>query len=124
MAGGKTGGKTAERLGEAIARRGLMLVLSSPSGAGKTTLSRMLLQDPVVELSISATTRPQRNRTAEPSRAAARMQPVVVRDNATDTQVAASELPVPQPDIVTRPWPRSVGRAAPWRWIATASPRP
>ncbi len=34
--------------GKAIARRGLMLVLSSPSGAGKTTLSRMLLKsDPV-----------------------------------------------------------------------------
>ena len=29
--------------GKGIARRGLMLVLSSPSGAGKTTLSRMLL---------------------------------------------------------------------------------
>ena len=29
---------------EPIARRGLMLVLSSPSGAGKTTLSRMLLE--------------------------------------------------------------------------------
>lgn len=44
-----------------IARRGLMLVLSSPSGAGKTTLSRMLLaQDRVVELSISVTTRPRR----------------------------------------------------------------
>jgi guanylate kinase len=44
-----------------IARRGLMLVLSSPSGAGKTTLSRMLLKaDRGVELSISVTTRPQR----------------------------------------------------------------
>jgi guanylate kinase len=44
-----------------IARRGLMLVLSSPSGAGKTTLSRKLLQaDPMVDLSISATTRKQR----------------------------------------------------------------
>jgi len=44
-----------------IARRGLMLVLSSPSGAGKTTLSRRLLQaDSVVELSISVTTRRQR----------------------------------------------------------------
>ena len=44
-----------------IARRGLMLVLSSPSGAGKTTLSRMLLAaDPMVELSISVTTRKQR----------------------------------------------------------------
>jgi guanylate kinase len=44
-----------------VARRGLMLVLSSPSGAGKTTLSRMLLKaDPLVELSISVTTRPQR----------------------------------------------------------------
>ena len=45
---------------DAIARRGLMLVLSSPSGAGKTTLSRMLLDDPAVTLSISVTTRPQR----------------------------------------------------------------
>jgi guanylate kinase len=48
------------RKSDAIARRGLMLVLSSPSGAGKTTLSRMLLDDPAVELSISVTTRPQR----------------------------------------------------------------
>jgi guanylate kinase len=46
---------------DAIARRGLMLVLSSPSGAGKTTLSRRLLEaDPLVELSISVTTRTQR----------------------------------------------------------------
>jgi guanylate kinase len=44
-----------------IARRGLMLVLSSPSGAGKTTLSRQLLAaDPMVDLSISVTTRKQR----------------------------------------------------------------
>jgi guanylate kinase len=44
-----------------IARRGLMLVLSSPSGAGKTTLSRMLLADERnIELSISVTTRPKR----------------------------------------------------------------
>ncbi len=41
-----------------ISRRGLMLVLSSPSGAGKTTLSRMLLDaDRDIELSISVTTR-------------------------------------------------------------------
>jgi guanylate kinase len=38
-----------------------MLVLSSPSGAGKTTLSRKLLAaDPAVELSVSVTTRKQR----------------------------------------------------------------
>ena len=49
-----------------IARRGLMLVLSSPSGAGKTTLSRMLLKaDPGVELSVSVTTRPQRRGEAD-----------------------------------------------------------
>ena len=47
--------------GKTVGRRGLMLVLSSPSGAGKSTLSRMLLEvDPSVELSVSATTRPQR----------------------------------------------------------------
>ena len=44
-----------------IARRGVMFVLSSPSGAGKTTLSRMLLKaDRNVELSVSVTTRPPR----------------------------------------------------------------
>jgi len=44
-----------------VARRGLMLVLSSPSGAGKTTLSRRLLeQDRGVALSISVTTRKMR----------------------------------------------------------------
>jgi len=44
-----------------VARRGLMLVLSSPSGAGKTTLSRKLLDlDRGVALSISVTTRKMR----------------------------------------------------------------
>jgi guanylate kinase len=44
-----------------IARRGLMLVLSSPSGAGKTTLSRKLLdEDGRVTLSVSVTTRKMR----------------------------------------------------------------
>jgi guanylate kinase len=46
---------------QGIARRGLMYVLSSPSGAGKTTLSRKLLQsDTWIHLSISVTTRPKR----------------------------------------------------------------
>src|SRR5689334_18772755 len=41
-----------------VARRGLLLVLSSPSGAGKTTLSRKLLaMDTEVVLSVSVTTR-------------------------------------------------------------------
>ncbi|MGO9702334.1 MAG: guanylate kinase [Xanthobacteraceae bacterium] len=44
-----------------VARRGLMFVLSSPSGAGKTTLARMLLKaDRNVDLSVSVTTRPKR----------------------------------------------------------------
>ena len=42
-------------------RRGLMLVLSSPSGAGKTTISRSLLEREVnLTMSVSATTRPKR----------------------------------------------------------------
>ena len=44
-----------------IARRGLMLVLSSPSGAGKTTISRALLAgDENLSMSVSATTRKPR----------------------------------------------------------------
>ena len=42
-------------------RRGLLIVLSSPSGAGKSTISRMLLEaDPHITMSVSATTRPMR----------------------------------------------------------------
>ncbi len=44
-----------------ISRRGLMLVLSSPSGAGKTTISRELLKrEPNLVMSVSATTRSPR----------------------------------------------------------------
>jgi guanylate kinase len=47
-------------------RRGLMLVLSSPSGAGKTTLSRMLLAaDSAIAMSVSVTTRSPRKGEAE-----------------------------------------------------------
>lgn len=50
----------AEAVGN-IERRGLMLVLSSPSGAGKTTISRLLLEaDDNISLSVSVTTRPKR----------------------------------------------------------------
>jgi guanylate kinase len=45
----------------ARSRRGLLIVLSSPSGAGKSTISRMLLDaDREVTMSVSATTRPRR----------------------------------------------------------------
>ena len=47
--------------GDTLQRRGLMFILSSPSGAGKTTISRMLLsRDPQISLSVSVTTRPMR----------------------------------------------------------------
>ena len=46
---------------DGVERRGLMFVLSSPSGAGKTTLSRMLIAEtPALQMSVSATTRPKR----------------------------------------------------------------
>ena len=42
-------------------RRGLLIVLSSPSGAGKSTISHKLMEDdPTITMSISATTRPMR----------------------------------------------------------------
>lgn len=46
---------------DGVERRGLMFVLSSPSGAGKTTLSRMLIAEtPDLQMSVSATTRQRR----------------------------------------------------------------
>lgn len=46
---------------DTLQRRGLMFILSSPSGAGKTTISRMLLErDAEICLSVSVTTRPIR----------------------------------------------------------------
>ena len=48
-------------MSNSIARRGILLVLSSPSGAGKTTLSRALLaSDANIAMSVSVTTRPPR----------------------------------------------------------------
>jgi guanylate kinase len=45
----------------AIRRRGFLLVLSSPSGAGKTTLTQRLVErDPTLSRSVSVTTRPAR----------------------------------------------------------------
>jgi guanylate kinase len=47
--------------GAVLGRRGLLLILSSPSGAGKTTLTRNLIeQDHSIRLSVSVTTRPRR----------------------------------------------------------------
>jgi guanylate kinase len=54
-------GDTSHTSADHLHRRGLMFILSSPSGAGKTTLSRMLLErDSEIRLSVSATTRPPR----------------------------------------------------------------
>jgi guanylate kinase len=48
---------------DGVERRGLMFVLSSPSGAGKTTLSRLLIDRVAgLKMSVSATTRPMRPR--------------------------------------------------------------
>src|SRR6202140_4369983 len=61
------GGQGFDRVGfdkvgfDGVGRGGLMFVLSSPSGAGKTTLSRLLIERmPGLKMSVSATTRPMR----------------------------------------------------------------
>ena len=64
----------------------------------------------------ATTSRPARNRAVEQVRAPARVQADATRDEAVETQVAAASgngvlgtaTAIPQPDIVTRPWPRSV----------------
>jgi guanylate kinase len=49
-------------IGDSLERRGIMLVLSSPSGAGKSTIARNLLADDEnLSLSVSVTTRPRRS---------------------------------------------------------------
>ncbi|MBW3098707.1 guanylate kinase [Pseudohoeflea coraliihabitans] len=56
-----SGPTTASLPSSRIKRRGLMLVLSSPSGAGKSTIARNLLEtDTQLSLSVSVTTRPKR----------------------------------------------------------------
>jgi guanylate kinase len=58
---GSTNSKPARTLNDEIERRGLMLVLSSPSGAGKSTIARNLLEEfKDLELSVSMTTRAKR----------------------------------------------------------------
>ncbi|MEX2642236.1 MAG: guanylate kinase [Acetobacterales bacterium] len=53
-------------MGDTLERRGLMLVLSSPSGAGKTSIARRILDtDPGIRMSVSVTTRPKRPAEAE-----------------------------------------------------------
>ncbi|WP_088307044.1 guanylate kinase [Novosphingobium sp. B 225] len=53
--------ETGKQTGDTLHRRGLMFILSSPSGAGKTTIARMLLQhDAAIRMSVSVTTRPMR----------------------------------------------------------------
>lgn len=58
---GDTDHSNAHDPSDTLHRRGLMFILSSPSGAGKTTLSRKLLEaDSDIKLSVSVTTRPPR----------------------------------------------------------------
>ena len=54
-------GKVSDGAGAHIARRGLLFIVSSPSGAGKTTLARRILAaDQHIAMSVSVTTRPAR----------------------------------------------------------------
>ena len=76
----------------------------APQGAGDA------VQPLIAATAVGASVRPQRDRAAGQSREAERLQAAVVRNDRAQVQVAvaSNDLPIPQPDIVTRPWPRSV----------------
>ena len=76
----------------------------APQGAGDA------VQPLIAASAVVASVRPQRDRAAGQSREAERLQAAVVRNDRAQVQVAvaSNDLPIPQPDIVTRPWPRSV----------------
>ena len=76
----------------------------APQGAGDA------VQPLIAATAVVASVRPQRDRAAGQSREAERLQAAVVRNDRAQLQaaVASNDLPIPQPDIVTRPWPRSV----------------
>lgn len=70
-----------------------------PSAAGDSV---------VAATAIAAAARPLRTRDAARNTASARVAPRPVREGAGQAIAAALPIDVPQPDIVTRPWPRSV----------------
>ena len=76
----------------------------APQGAGDA------VQPLIAATAVVASVRPQRDRAAGQSREAERLQAAVVRNDRAQLQVAvaSNDLPIPQPDIVTHPWPRSV----------------
>ena len=76
----------------------------APQGAGDA------VQPLIAATAVVASVRPQRDRAAGQSREAERLQAAVVHNDRAQLQaaVASNDLPIPQPDIVTRPWPRSV----------------
>ena len=76
----------------------------APQGAGDA------VQPLIAATAVVASVRPQRVRAAGQSREAERLQAAVVHNDRAQVQVAvaSNDLPIPQPDIVTRPWPRSV----------------
>ena len=76
----------------------------APQGAGDA------VQPLIAATAVVASVRPQRDRAAGQSREAERLQAAVVRNDRAQLQaaVASNDLPIPQPDIVTRQWPRSV----------------
>ena len=83
-------------MSSAINRRGLMLVLSSPSGAGKTTLARGLLEtDGNINMSVSVTTV---NRA--PARPMGRIIILLIRKLLAKCGIAASCLSTPKCSII------------------------
>ena len=96
------------------ARRGLMLVLSSPSGAGKSSIARALLAEEGARLHLSISVTTRQRRPSEVEGISMPLAPMAILSSALATAGMASAASE-RPAVPTSSLPRSNMRPAIWR---------